>query len=42
MKRFLIITLLIPLLISACGETPALKDEATLEDQLITVYKLPT
>lgn len=41
MKRFLIASLLIAVLVSACG-AGAVQGEGPEEEQIITVYKLPT
>ena len=41
MKRFLTISLLVAFLLSACGTAGLLGDE-TQDDQLVTIYKLPT
>jgi len=41
MKRFLIVSLLITVLVSACGAA-ALQGEEQEEEKTITVYKLPT
>jgi len=41
MKRFLIVSLLITVLVSACGAAASQGDEAQNE-KIITVYKLPT
>lgn len=41
MKRFLIASLLITVLVSACGAA-AVQGEGTEEEHIITVYKLPT
>ena len=41
MKRFLVVSLLIAVLLSACG-TAAMQGEGVQEDLLVTIYKLPT
>ena len=41
MKRFLIVSLLITVLASACGAAPS-QGEGPEEEKIITVYKLPT
>lgn len=41
MKRFLVVSFLIAVLLSACG-TAALQGEGVQEDLLVTIYKLPT
>lgn len=41
MKRFLIVSLLITVLVSACGAA-APQGEGVQQDQVVTIYKLPT
>ena len=41
MKRFLLVSLFITVLISACG-TAALPDGGGKEELVVTIYKLPT
>jgi ABC-type Fe3+-hydroxamate transport system substrate-binding protein len=41
MKRFFIVSLLITVLLSACGTT-GLQADNVQEDQVVTIYKLPT
>jgi hypothetical protein len=41
MKRFLFVSLLITVLVSACGSA-VLQGEGVQQDQVVTIYKLPT
>ena len=41
MKRFLIVSFLITVLVSACGAA-ALPGEGVKDDLVVTIYKLPT
>ncbi len=41
MKRFLVVSLLIAVLLSACGAA-AMQGEDVQEDLLVTIYKSPT
>ena len=41
MKRFLIASLLITVLVSACGSA-APQGEGVQQDQVVTIHKLPT